>query len=100
MGIIARALYESLAASCAQALNELNRLRNTRLERIVMVGGGVRNGFFCQRVADACGVEVITGPAEATVAGNLFVQALALERILAGELGTVLEKSFEVRAFR
>jgi len=99
IGKIARALYEGLAASYAQALHELSELLHRSFSRIVMVGGGVRNGFLCQLVADACGVEVMTGPAEATVTGNLCVQALALGRIRQEDLSALLEVSFEVGTY-
>jgi sugar (pentulose or hexulose) kinase len=99
IGVITRALYEGLAASYARALEDLNVLLHTRFASIVMVGGGVRNGLFCQLVADACRVKVVAGPAEATALGNLCIQALATERIRAEDLGDLLEASFEVGTY-
>ncbi len=96
-GTIVRALYEGLAASYAAGLEELGRLTGRRPARMVMVGGGVRNRWFCQLVAEACGLPVLAGPPEATVIGNLCLQALALGRMDRESLQSVLRESFPVQ---
>ena len=45
-----------------------------------VVGGGVRNELLLQLTADACGLPVIAGPAEAAALGNILIQARALGR--------------------
>jgi sugar (pentulose or hexulose) kinase len=93
-GVIARAVFEGLAASYARALGELAGLTKRQFSKVVMVGGGVRNVFFCGLVAKSCGVEVVAGPAEATVVGNLCVQAMALGKLPLEQLGAVVAASF------
>jgi rhamnulokinase len=51
------------------------------MEAIHIVGGGSRNELLNQFTADACARKVVAGPVEATVLGNVLVQARA-----AGEL--------------
>ena len=48
------------------------------MNRLHIVGGGSKNSLLNQFAANACQVPVVTGPVEATAAGNILVQAIAL----------------------
>jgi len=74
---IARVVLESLALRCGSVLASVERLTGRILRGIRVVGGGSRNEFLNQAIADATGLEVLAGPAEATAVGNLLAQALA-----------------------
>jgi rhamnulokinase len=50
----------------------------THVDDVHVVGGGARNGLLNQLTADCTGRRVCAGPEEATVLGNLLVQARAL----------------------
>jgi rhamnulokinase/L-fuculokinase len=80
-GELVRTLLESLAFSYRQALLQLERLVPRNFRRICLVGGGVQNRLLCQMSAAATGLTVEAGPVEATVAGNLCLQALADGRV-------------------
>jgi rhamnulokinase len=64
------------------------------------VGGGSRNRVLNQFVADATGRPVIAGPAEATAAGNVAVQAIGaglLEDLR--EARDLIRRSFPLTVF-
>lgn len=72
-----RCLLESLAVAHRRALRDAATLADRDVDVVHMVGGGSRNDPLCQLTADACGLPVIAGPAEATATGNILVQARA-----------------------
>ncbi len=72
-----RCILESLALSYRKALADLGRVLGRRFTTLHVVGGGSRNELLCQLTANATGLPVVAGPIEATVAGNVLVQALA-----------------------
>jgi rhamnulokinase len=100
-GSIFRALLEGLAWSYRGAINDLVTLSGRDLKRISMVGGGSRNKVLCQMVADATGLEVVAGPAEATAAGNVTAQALATGQLEdAADIRGLVRRSFRLKTYR
>ena len=77
-GATVRCVLESLALLYAQRLKEVQQLTREPINRLHIVGGGSRNALLNQFTANACGVEVVAGPTEATALGNVLVQAIAL----------------------
>jgi sugar (pentulose or hexulose) kinase len=74
----ARCILDSLALAHRRAVTKVQELSGRHADAIHLVGGGARNRVLCQLTADACGLPVIAGPAEATGIGNILVQARAL----------------------
>lgn len=72
-----RCIMESLALEYARVIKQTSELSGKDFDRVHMVGGGIRNEFLCQLTADATQLEVVAGPVEATVMGNVLVQAQA-----------------------
>jgi rhamnulokinase len=72
-----RCILDSLALSYRHGLEQLARLRGTGADVLHIVGGGSQNTLLCRLTADATELPVMAGPVEATVAGNVLVQALA-----------------------
>jgi rhamnulokinase len=96
-GPLSRVILESLALRYRQVLESLETLIGRRIGVIHIVGGGSKNQLLNQFVADATGRTVVAGPAEATAAGNILVQAMGAGA-LAGlkEAREVVRRSFEV----
>jgi rhamnulokinase len=76
-GQMVRCALESLALKYATVLGWLEQATGDPIEVIHVVGGGSRNALLNQFTADACQRPVLAGPVEATVLGNLMVQAQA-----------------------
>jgi len=75
---IVRSILESLALKARCIIEEANVIREEPIEKIYITGGGVHNKLFCQFVANATGLEVITTLPEGTAAGNIIAQAIAM----------------------
>ncbi len=95
-----RCCLESLALAYAVNLRSLEELLGTRFRRLHIVGGGSRNALLNQMTADACRVSVMAGPIEATAAGNVLVQAMALGRIRSlAEAREIIARSFDCQIY-
>src|SRR3954469_16967141 len=90
---VVRCVLESLALKHAHAVELLRDAAGVAPVELNVVGGGARNELLCAWTASAAGLPVVAGPEEATVVGNLLVQAIAL-----GELASVDEARDVVRA--
>ena len=86
VGAIARVILESLALRYREVLESVEKVLDRKLEVIHIVGGGSRNRVLNQFVADATNRIVVAGPSEATVMGNILIQAIG-----AGELAGLRE---------
>ncbi len=91
-GQFVRCCLESLALRYRWVLEQLESLMGKRLQVIHVVGGGTQNRLLCQFTADACNRLVQAGPVEATAAGNVLLQMIAL-----GELKGITEGRALVR---
>jgi rhamnulokinase len=75
---VVRCILDSLALAYRRALVDAQSLSGRHADVVHIVGGGSRNDLLCQLTADATGLPVVAGPAEATALGNVLVQARAL----------------------
>ena len=82
IGAVARVVLESLSLKYRHNLEVLERLTGgVKIEVLHIVGGGGKNRFLNQTVADVLGIPVVVGPTEATAAGNLVTQAVAMNKV-------------------
>ncbi len=78
---VTRCILESLALEYRRVASQLDELAGRKSSVIHIVGGGSRNWLLDQFTADCTGKTVVAGPVEATGAGNILVQAIALGHI-------------------
>ena len=99
-GEIVRCVLESLALEYRWVAERLDEMVGHRLPTIHIIGGGSQNRLLNQFAADATRRTVIAGPVEATAAGNLLVQAIALGDIAdLSEGRALIRRSFRVETF-
>jgi rhamnulokinase len=99
-GQFARCVFESLALTYADVLDGLEELTGTKIEVLHVVGGGSRNKLLNLFTANAANRPVVAGPVEATVIGNLLVQARSHGEIRSlGDIRSVVRASSEVTQF-
>ncbi len=77
VGEIMRCIYESLAMKYRQTFEKLCDCTERDYEVIHVIGGGTKDTLLCQLTANACDRDVVAGPIEATVLGNIAVQLMA-----------------------
>ena len=93
-------MLESLALKYRAVLRSLEQLCGKRIEQIRVIGGGSKNRLLNQFTAEATGLRVLAGPAEATALGNVAVQILATGG--AGslkEVRAIVDRSFPTEVF-
>ncbi len=77
---LARVILDSLAFRYASLLRTIEALTKQEIKGVHIIGGGSRNDYLNQAAADATGLPVVAGPVEATVIGNVLIQAIAAGR--------------------
>jgi len=78
--VITKTILDSLALRYASILRTIESLTGRKIEGVHVVGGGSRNDYLNRATANATGLPVRAGPVEATVIGNVLVQAVAAGR--------------------
>jgi rhamnulokinase len=93
-------VYNSLADSYRQAVDEMRETTGRAFERICIVGGGCQDDLLNQLTANATGLSVTAGPIEATALGNIIVQMITsgeIENI--AKAREIIKASFPMRAY-
>jgi rhamnulokinase len=99
-GEFARCIFDSLAHAYHDVILEFEEIENHHFDSIFIVGGGSANAFLNQLIANVTGKTVTAGPVEATLLGNIGVQAMAAGEISGlPELRRAISKSFEKKTF-
>lgn len=85
--------YDSLCFSFRYLLEFLEVNNQKKMDRIHVIGGGCQSDYFNQHIATICKKEVVSGPVEGAVYGNILVQAIALGSIDSIEEGRKLVRN-------
>ena len=86
-----RCIFRSLALRCRQVIDSLAIVAPEPIRTLNVIGGGSRNAFLMQYLADCLGIRVVCGPVEGTAMGNALIQAKAagcFSDSLAGSCGS------------
>jgi rhamnulokinase len=95
-----RCIYDSLALKYRYTLEQIREVSDRPVETIHIIGGGANNHFLNQLTADATGLRVIAGPTEATVIGNILIQAKTLGCVGSlAEIRQIVANSFDLVHF-
>ena len=97
---IVRCVLISLALKYRVVLEQLERVTDSRVPKIHVVGGGSQVDILNQFTANATQLEVIAGPIDATLTGNILVQAVGTGDLAWSQLRQVVQNSFELRTFK
>ena len=95
VGEVMRCIYESLAMKYRQTLDNLEACTGKSYPAIHVIGGGTKDTLLCQMTASSCARNVIAGPIEATVLGNIAVQLLSCGAIESIEQARKIVKASE-----
>ncbi len=77
---LTKVIFDSLAFRYASVLRIIESLTDRKIKGIQIVGGGSQNDYLNQVTATVTGLPVLAGPVEATVLGNVLMQAIAAGR--------------------
>jgi rhamnulokinase len=100
IGQTVRLIFESLAMKYRHTMELLKEFSPNPIEVLHVIGGGCKNEMLNQFTANAIGIPVIAGPAEATALGNIMVQALAMKKVDSlAEIRKIIFNSTELKKY-
>ena len=100
IGEISRTIFESITFRYKQAVENLENIIEKKLKILYIIGGGSHYNLLNQFTANMLNIPVKTGPSEATIIGNILVQALALGVVKdLIDLREIVRNSFEIKTF-
>ncbi|GHT72745.1 rhamnulokinase [Bacteroidia bacterium] len=96
-----RCIFQSLALKYKQVFQCLEQIAPFKIEKLHVISGGSQNKLLNQFTANAIGVPVVAGPAEATAIGNAMMQAKGLGIVHSlSEMREIIRHSFIPEIFQ
>lgn len=100
IGEISRTIFESLAFRYKQVIEYLEDITKNKIKILHIIGGGSQNSLLNQFASNALNLPIEAGPGEATVIGNILVQAMATNQIDSlQQLRNVVRNSFLISKY-
>lgn len=97
---ITKVILDSLAFRYASVLKTIENLTGNYIDGLQIAGGGGKNNYLNQMTANACHKMVKAGLTEATVTGNILVQAISAGRFKdLSEARNYIGKKVELKTF-
>lgn len=96
---ITRCVLESLALKYRQVLEQLEQVAQNPIRTLYVVGGGSQIDLLNSITTRVTGRTVVAGPVDATLLGNLLIQALGLGNLTHQEVRSVIKRSCSIRVF-
>lgn len=95
-----RIIYESIAADFAAAMEEMERITGDTYPAVYVFGGGSKDSFLCQLIANATGRTVVAGPTDAVAIGNAMSSLMALGEIKnISQARSIVRRGEDIREF-
>lgn len=101
VGELAACIYNSLAMSYAETVEEIEKITGKPYSRIHIVGGGANADYLNELTAKYTNKAVYAGPTEATAIGNILAQMLkAKEFVSLEDARNGVFQSFSIKEFK
>jgi rhamnulokinase len=99
-GEFAITIFNSLAHAYKKTLAEIATVTGREIKLIHILGGGSQNDLLNQITANVTGIKVKTGPVEATLFGNIAIQAISAGVVKnLSEARALIKNSFTSKEF-
>ncbi|MDO4594371.1 MAG: FGGY family carbohydrate kinase [Tissierellia bacterium] len=94
-------IYDSLVLKYKETLDQISKITNTKIDKLHVIGGGAKSSYLMQKIADKLHIDVLAGPYEATIYGNILIQLLNRGEIRDLKEGLdLIKKSVEYKYYK
>lgn len=94
-----KSVYQSIVLNLKKVKLDIEELTNKKYNRIHIIGGGSNSQVLCNLISKILKVEVISGPAEATGLGNIYVQMQNVYELSSNQLDDIFENYIEKKKY-
>ncbi|WP_197983195.1 FGGY-family carbohydrate kinase [Clostridium chauvoei] len=97
LGELAMAVYNGLTKEYKETIEEIEEVLGYKINAINVVGGGIKDSYLCELTAKRTGKNIIAGPVEAAILGNVILQCISVGLLSSIKEGrNLVYKSFDI----